>query len=68
MVLETPTVVGTTTEQVLSTSAGMAVFLWTDFVTKIVSQQCKIMKLYRCVAETKVKAKFEDRCGLRKAT
>ena len=40
VVLETPTVAETTTEVVLSTSAGVyvSVLVWTDFVTAVVSQ------------------------------
>lgn len=48
------------------------VFTWlgTDLVTAIASQPCKIRvtKLYRCVVETKMKAKFEDGCGLTMST
>ena len=47
--METPNVVVTTTEVLLSPSVSP----WTDFATKVT-------KCYRCVAEIKVKAKFKD--------
>lgn len=58
-VLDTPTVVGTTTEVDLSTLLGVyiPVCLRADFVTAIASQPCKMQ--YRCVVELKMKAE----CG-----
>lgn len=50
---------GTTTESVLSTLEGINtfVFLWTDFVAAIT-------KLNRWVIEIKMKADFENSCGM----
>ena len=44
MVLETPTIAGTTTEEVLSILPGVyvSVHLWTDLVNAMASEPCKM--------------------------
>lgn len=66
MVLETLTVGGTTTEAVLSTLAGVFFtsvyrFCHCDSVSTV---QDTVMKLYGSVVEIKMKARFEDGCGV----
>lgn len=61
VVLVTTTIVGATLEAILSTLAGVYMFvcLWTHFVNTIVSQPCKML----CVDEIKMKVEFKDGCG-----
>jgi len=54
VVLETPSVFGTTTEAVLSTFPVGYLSVWTDFISLTALQQDAVTTLYRCVVEINI--------------